>query len=68
MSRSFVSSTSENAPCACDTDSTSASSTVDAFDRAYRCSSTSVSLVVWKIEPCATSSSRSSCALTRFPL
>ena len=29
---------------------------------------TSVSLLVWKIEPCRTSSSRSSRALTRLPL
>ena len=34
-------------------DSTSASSNAPACDRAYRCSDTSVSLLVWKIEPCS---------------
>jgi hypothetical protein len=56
----FVSITSENAPLSCAIDSTSASSTVAPCDRAYRCSTTSVSLLVWKIDPARTSSSRSS--------
>ena len=58
----------ENAPVSCAIDSTSASSNVPACDRAYRCSTTSVSLLVWKIEPCLTSRSRISLALTMLPL
>ena len=37
--------TSENAPWNCVTDSMSAASAMRAFDRAYRCSTTSVSLL-----------------------
>ena len=66
--RSRVRRISENAPCACDTESTTAASTFGAFDRAYRCSTTSVSLFDWKIDPWRTSSSRNSPALTRLPL
>ena len=49
----------EKAPVSRATDSTIASSTAGACERANRCSATSVSLLVWKIDPCRTSSSRS---------
>ena len=68
MRLSGVSMTSEKAPLTCDTDSTMASSAVAAVDRAYRWSTTSVSLLVWKMAPCRTMASRSSPALTRLPL
>ena len=45
-----------------------ASSAVAAVERAYRCSTTSVSLLVWKIAPWRTIDSRSSPAFTRLPL
>ena len=45
-----------------------ASSTVAFLDRAYRCSTTSVSVVDWKIDPSRTSASLSSVAFTRLPL
>ena len=53
ISRFLVSRTIENAPLTCEIDSTSASSTVGAFERAYKWRTTSVSLVVWKIDPLA---------------
>ena len=45
-----------------------ADSTLAAFDRANRCTTTSLSVLVWKIAPSLTSASRSSPALIRLPL
>ena len=68
MTRSFVIMTKENAPRTCEMASTIAASVLSARERANRWTTTSVSLLVWKMAPSRTSSSRSSPAFTRLPL
>ncbi len=60
--------TSENAPSTRRKESASASGSVFSRDRASKCTITSVSLVVWKMEPCASSRLRNTPAFTRLPL
>src|SRR5581483_6574466 len=53
--RSALIITSENAPSTRRSASAMASGRVCSFESAIRCTITSVSLLVWKIEPCASS-------------
>jgi hypothetical protein len=68
ISRSFVIMTSEYAPRTCDRASMIAESALPSRERANKWTTTSVSVVAWKIAPVLMSASRSSLALTRLPL
>ena len=66
--RSRVIITKENAPSIRRSASAIASGSVCSLDCAIRCTMTSVSEVVWKMEPCAPVVRGCHCALTRLPL
>ena len=67
-SSSVVRKSIENAPCICARASTMRSTFVLARLRATRCTTTSVSLELWKIEPCPSSLALASSKFVKLPL